>query len=126
MMDGQISEEDIMRLMESEEGQAILQEIMGAESSGEAVGGEPMHMMPDGSMMKGTTHTDRSGAELTEDIFNQSPDAGNALDDPSKVPMITETGIVDPYSSESLEKRRMIEEYLQAQRNKMGNALTGR
>jgi|TARA_R110002110_G_scaffold397119_1_gene612307 hypothetical protein len=126
MMDGQISKEDIMRLLESEEGKAILQEIMGAESSGEAVGGEPMHMMPDGSMMKGTTHTDRSGAELTEDIFNQSPDAGNALDDPSKVPMITETGIVDPYSSESLEKRRMIEEYLQAQRNKMGNALTGR
>ena len=115
MMDGQISKEDIMRLMESEEGQAILQEIMGAESSGEAVGGEPMHMMPDGSMMEGTTHADKSGAELSENIYNQSPDAVNVLEDPSKVPMVTETGVVDPMMSESLEKRRMIEELLRAQ-----------
>ena len=115
MAHGQISKEDIMRLMESEEGQAILQEIMGAESSGEAVGGEPMHMMPDGSMMEGTTHADKSGAELSENIYNQSPDAVNVLEDPSKVPMVTETGVVDPMMSESLEKRRMIEELLRAQ-----------
>jgi predicted heme/steroid binding protein len=115
MMDGQISEEDIMELMKTPEGQAILQEIMGAESSGEAVGGEPMHMMPDGSMMEGTTHADKSGAELSENIYNQSPDAMNVLEDPSKVPMVTETGVVDPMMSESLEKRRMIEELLRAQ-----------
>ena len=114
MMDGQISEKDIMELMKTPEGQAILQEIMGAESSGEAVGGEPMHMMPDGSMMEGTTHADKSGAELSENIYNQSPDAMNVLEDPSKVPMVTETGAVDPMTPESLEKRRMIEELLRA------------
>jgi len=114
MAHGPISSDDIQRLLESEEGQAILQEIMASEGSGEAVGGEPMHMMPDGSMMAGTTHADQSGAELSDNIFNQSPDAVNVLEDPSKVPMVTETGVVDPMAPESLEKRRMIEELLRA------------
>lgn len=125
MMDGQISEEDIMRLLESEEGQAILQEIMASESSGEAFGGS--HIMPktgdqdsagligDGSELPGDVPMDKSAQDYT------SSSSLSEFDVPS-----VETGAVDPMTPESLEKRRIIEEYLQTQRNRMGSALTGR
>jgi hypothetical protein len=137
MMDGQISEEDIMRLMESEEGQAILQEIMASEGSGEAVGGG--HVMPgtrkvmsgpshEAYLEQGSTGLIGDGSELPGDVpMDKSaqdytgPPTASEFDVPS-----VETGAVDPMTPESLEKRRMIEEYLQSQRNKMGNALTGR
>jgi len=116
MAHGPISEEDIRKLMESEEGQAILQEIMASESSGESVGGNPTHMMPDGSGMPGTTHVDPLDADYTPNIYEQSPDMGN-------VPMVTGPGPVQPMTPEELEKRRMIEELLRAQG---GSQMNGR
>ena len=107
MMADQISEEDIRKLMESEEGQAILREIMASESSGESVGGNPTHMMPDmmpdGSGMPGTTHVDPLDAEYTPSIYEPSPDMSIVSMGP---------GSVHPMTPEELEKRRMIEEVL--------------
>jgi len=128
MMDGQISEKDIMRLMESEEGQLMFQQIKDAESSDEAVGGG--HVMPGtGKVMSGPSHeayleqgsTDPTtligdGSELPGDVLMDKsaqgysgPPTASEFDVRSE-----ETGAVDPMTPESLEKRRMIEELLRA------------
>ena len=137
------TEEEIMEFLNTPEGQLMFQQIKDAESSDEAVGGGHIMENPDGtkSLMSGPSHeayleqgsTDPTGligdgSELPGDVpmdksaqdYTSSPSLSE-FDVPS-----VETGAVDPMTLESLEKRRMIEEYLQAQRNKMGNALTGR
>jgi hypothetical protein len=58
MMDGQISEEDIMRLMESEEGQAILQRLMAEGST------DPTGLIGDGSE-PGDVFVDKSAQDYT-------------------------------------------------------------
>jgi hypothetical protein len=58
MMNGQISKEDIMRLLESEEGKRIVAKMMGEGNSDKAVGGGHIMENPDGtkSLMSGPSH----------------------------------------------------------------------
>ena len=131
MMNGQISKEDIMRLLESEEGKRIVAKMMGEGNSDEAVGGGHIMENPDGtkSLMSGPSHeayleqgsTDPTGligdgSELPGDVLMDKsaqgysgPPTASEFDVRS-----VETGAVDPMTPESLEKRRMIEELLRA------------
>ena len=102
MMDGQISEEDIMRLMESEEGQAILQRLMAEGST------DPTGLIGDGSE-PGDVFVDKSAQDYTGPLTDSEFDV-RSVETGAVDPMMT----VDPMTPESLEKRRMIEELLRA------------
>jgi hypothetical protein len=137
MMNGQISKEDIMRLLESEEGKRIVAKMMGEGNSDKAVGGGHIMENPDGtkSLMSGPSHeayleqgsTDPTtligdGSELPGDVlmdksaqgYSGPPTASEfdvrSVETGAVDPMMT----VDPMTPESLEKRRMIEELLRA------------
>ena len=95
------TEEEIMELMKTPEGKLIIEQIMAAENSGEAVGGG--NVTPPNGLYPGPM-----GDESAEDYTSWPP--RSEFDVQS-----LETGAVDPMAPGSLEKRRMIEELLRAQ-----------